>query len=46
MFPRLTAAAVSGDTLSDDDGGVFIMPNDLKVQDTNLKNRSNNDQQW
>jgi len=39
------AAAVSGDTLSDDDGGVFIMPNDLKVQDTNLKNRSNNDQQ-
>ena len=41
------AAAVSGDNLSgDEDGGIIIMPNEIKVNDTNIKNKTTNDQQW
>ena len=41
------ATAVSGDSLSDDESEIIIMPNDLKVQqDINLKTRNNIDQQW
>ena len=36
------ATAVSGDSLSDDESEIIIMPNDLKVQqDINLKTRNN-----
>ena len=41
------AAAVSGDNLSgEEDGGIIIMPKEIKVNDTNMKNMTTNDQQW
>ena len=42
------ATAVSGDSLSDEESEIIIMPNDLKVQQNtqNLKTRNNFDQQW